>query len=156
MPRPCIRDSRSQAQSHTIGGSLVSRSPVRSNGFLVKTDGLAETAAQLLAVGEEREGPCPSRMACGCELERASQRGAGGHNVEVECPLPGEGEEPQRGCFQLGRLVRLPGGTTELEGGPLVVGEHLRDILTRSPAVASSQVAAAMWRATREGRGSWP
>ena len=41
---------------------------------------------------------------------------------------PASAEEPQRGCFQLGGLVGLPGCLGELQGGRVVVGEHVGQV----------------------------
>ena len=49
--------------------------------------------------------------------------------VQAERSFPGQGQEPQRRCLELGGLVGLSGGLRELQGGRVVVGEDVGEVL---------------------------
>ena len=79
-----------------------------------------------LAEAGERRGPFG--VPGWGERERPLEAREGGGGVEAEGAFPGEAEEAQRGCLQLGCLLGLPGGVGEVEGGRVVVGEHVGQV----------------------------
>ena len=52
----------------------------------------------------------------------------GSLGVEAESAFPGQAEETKGGYFQLGGLFCLLGGFCELQGGGVVVGEHVGEV----------------------------
>ena len=81
--------------------------------------GLAEAGERLGPFGMSRRGERER------PLEVRKRRGG----VQPERTLPGEGEEPQRRCLELGGLLGLPGGPRELQGRRVVVGEDVGEVL---------------------------
>ena len=106
-----------------------------------------------LAEAGERRGPLG--MARRGERERPLEARERGGGVEAERAFPGEAEEPQRGRFELRGLLGLSGCPGELEGGRVVVGEHVGQVFDPLGRLRLDPAAAATWRAAREARGSW-
>ena len=81
--------------------------------------GLAEAGECLGSFGmsgrSERERP----------FEVRERRGG----IQPERTLPGEGQELQGRCFELGGLLGLSGGLRQLQRGGVVVGEHVGEVL---------------------------
>ena len=63
------------------------------------------------------------------QLERLTKQCARGREIEVQGPFAREREEAKRGGLQLGCPVRMTGGSRQIEGGRVVVREHLGDVL---------------------------
>ena len=81
--------------------------------------GLAEAGERLGAFGVSRRG----------ERERPFEVRKRRRGVQAERPLPGEGQELERRCLELGRLLGLSGGPRELQGRRVVVGEDVGEVL---------------------------
>ena len=89
------------------------------------------------------------------ELQRSLERDFGRRDVEGHRLLASKCEVAKGPGFERAGQVHQAGGTVEVEGGRVVVGERPRRCPRPArPALASNHSAAATWRAARDGRGS--
>ena len=93
-------------------------------------------------------GPASSRAAAKWRSAAATSRRSARSPARMRAPIVGSTSDVG--------LLRVAGGTGEVERGDVVVGEDLGELVACSPAAASSQSAAALCLRARTLRGSSP
>ena len=117
-------------RAHRAGSSQpVASLPEGRDRLLQRLRGVGEASGVERGLAEAGERHGPVGMSGRGERERPLEARERGSRVQSERALRRQAEEAQRGCFELARLLALPGGAGELEGSRVVVGEHVGQVL---------------------------
>ena len=121
-------DDKPEADQDTAGSHGLAVFAEKVDGLLERLPRLPQPASLLGRQGPALEQRGTVGMACGSELERASEVVLGAVDVEPERALAGQPEVADGALFELCG-VSVSGGAREVERLQVVVGEHVRQVL---------------------------